>query len=159
MEDLAITRSGRAARPVDVELSTARRRTLLGASARWLPLGILVALLLSWEILSRAGSIPSLLFPAPSAVARTLWHSIVDGLLPSHLAATLLRVVPGLAIGGLAGILLGLAMGASRRLRQAVDPLLAAIHPMPKITLLPLLMLFFGIGETSKVLVVAIAQW
>jgi len=141
-------------------LTAARRRRLsLGASARWLPVGILLAVLVSWEALSRAGVISSILFPAPSAVARTLWESIVDGVLPSHLAATLLRVIPGLALGGLAGMLLGLAMGASRRLRLAIDPFVAAIHPMPKITLLPLLMIFFGIGEASKVLVVAIAAF
>jgi len=140
-------------------MDTRRRRRFLGASTGWLPIGILLAVLVSWEALSRAGAISSLLFPPPSLVARTLWESIVDGVLPSNLAATLLRVIPGLALGGLAGMLLGLAMGASRRLRLAVDPFLAAIHPMPKITLLPLLMIFFGIGEASKVLVVAIAAF
>ena len=160
MADLATTRSGHAARPVDDGLTAARRRRLsLGASARWLPVGILLAVLMSWEALSRAGVISSILFPAPSVVARTLWESIVDGVLPSHLAATLLRVIPGLALGGLAGMLLGLAMGMSRRLRLAIDPFVAAIHPMPKITLLPLLMILFGIGEASKILVVAIAAF
>ncbi len=140
-------------------IAAGRRPRFLGASAAWLPAGILLGVLVSWEALSRAGVISSLLFPAPSTVARTLWESIVDGVLPSHLAATLLRVVPGLALGGLAGMLLGLAMGASRRLRLAIDPFVAAIHPMPKITLLPLLMILFGIGEASKILVVAIAAF
>lgn len=144
----------------DAGLTTRRPR------ARWrrgnsavLPGGLALALLAAWEVLGRAGVIPTFFFPLPSTIARTVWESISDGVMLRHLGTTLMRVVPGLVAGGLAGLLLGLAMGASRTLRRAIDPFIAAAHPMPKITLLPLLMILFGIGEVSKVLVVAIAAF
>jgi len=55
------------------------------------------------------------------------------------------------------GLVLGLAMGSSSRLRTVLDPLVAALHPLPKIAVLPLIMIIFGIGEASKVVVIAIA--
>ena len=60
-------------------------------------------------------------------------------------------------LGGIPGMVLGLLMGWSRRLRIVIDPLIAAAHPIPKIAILPLIMIVFGIGESSKVIVVAVA--
>ncbi len=68
---------------------------------------------------------------------------------------TLRRVALGLAIGGSSGMLLGLAMGRWQWLRSLLDPLVAAAHPLPKIALLPLIIILFGIGEASKVVIVA----
>jgi len=77
--------------------------------------------------------------------------------LPANIAATLSRVFVGLALGAMPGLVLGLAMGSSSRLRTVLDPLVAALHPLPKIAVLPLIMIIFGIGEASKVVVIAIA--
>jgi NitT/TauT family transport system permease protein len=76
-----------------------------------------------------------------------------------HVGATLFRMVPGLLLGGIPGLLLGLAMGWSSALRRAVDPLLMAIHPIPKIAILPLLMIFLGIGEASRIAVASVAAF
>ena len=126
---------------------------------QWLPLLILIVPLLAWEAGVRAGLVPTLFFPAPSTIGRTLLRMLESGDLLADLGITLGRLSVGLAVGGSAGLLLGLIMGWSRRLRVIVDPFVAAIHPIPKIAILPLIMIFVGIGEASKVVVVAIAAF
>ncbi len=118
-----------------------------------------VALLAVWEVAVRTGIVPSMFFPPPSAIARTFATGLANGLLIEHLVATLLRVFPGLVLGGAPGLLLGLIMGWSRRVRGVADPFVAAVHPVPKLALLPLFMVLFGIGEQSKILVVAAAAF
>jgi NitT/TauT family transport system permease protein len=113
--------------------------------------------LLLWEALSRVDVIPAIFFPPPSMIAGALAASIGSGEAALHLRATLGRVLPGLVIGGVPGLLAGLAMGWSRRLRTISDPFVAALHPIPKLALLPLFMVLFGIGEGSKVMVIAAA--
>ena len=126
---------------------------------KWLPALISVAALLCWEIQSRAGWVSPLFFPAPSTIALAFLQLLLNGKLLSHIWPTLSRIFLGLAIGGVPALLLGLAMGWSQRVRGIVDPFVAAIHPMPKIALLPLIMIFFGIGEASKIVVVALAAF
>lgn len=123
---------------------------------RWAGAGVLVVLFASWELLARLGWIPTLFFPAPSAVLRALASSVARGEISADLAATLGRAVPGLAIGAFLGLAIGLAMGCSERLHRALDPIVAALHPIPKIAVLPLFMIFLGIGESSKIAVVAV---
>lgn len=65
----------------------------------------------------------------------------------------------GFFLGGISGLMLGLAMGWSRSLRMVIDPLIAAAHPVPKIAILPLIMILFGIGESSKIVVIAVATF
>ncbi len=76
-----------------------------------------------------------------------------------HLSATLLRIAGGLVIGGAAGLLLGLAMGSWRGVRTVIDPIIAAIHPIPKLALFPLLIVVLGIGERSKIAAVAVGAF
>jgi NitT/TauT family transport system permease protein len=83
----------------------------------------------------------------------------LSGEMAINLKATVMRLVTGFLIGGTAGLLLGLAMGWSQRLRQLIDPLIAAIHPIPKIAIFPLIMIIFGIGEASKIVAIAIAAF
>jgi NitT/TauT family transport system permease protein len=118
-----------------------------------------LAVLSLWEAAARFGLVPTLYMPAPSEVAVALWTSILRGELGSNLWATLTRVVPGLMIGVVPGLLLGVAMGRSPSVRRVVDPFIAALHPIPKIALLPLLMIVLGIGEASRIAVVAIAAF
>jgi len=126
---------------------------------RWLSVLIFLLVLCLWEWLVSAGRLSSLFFPAPSVILRTLLLWIFDGQLAPHLAITLSRVLAGFVIGGVSGLFLGLVMGWSRRLRTVIDPFIAATHPIPKISVLPLIMIIFGIGETSKMVVVAIAAF
>jgi NitT/TauT family transport system permease protein len=122
-------------------------------------LGIALALLVVWEVLVRGQLISVFYFPAPSFIAKTFWRMLSDGTLIEHVQATLLRLLAGLLVGGLPGLLLGLAMGWSPKLRNVVDPFIAAVHPLPKIALLPLIMVIFGVGDTSLVIVAAAAAF
>lgn len=123
----------------------------------WLPAAIVVVALMVWEWQVRSGGLSALFFPAPSTIARTLIRLLTNGELAVNVGATLSRLLLGFALGGLPALILGMAMGWSRRLRAVVDPFIAAAHPVPKIAVLPLIMIIFGIGESSKVVVVAVA--
>ncbi len=139
---------------------TAPSRTTPSArtgNGRWPAWVATAALLAAWEAGSRAGLLSQLFLPAPSLVLSTLMDSFRDGEMGAHLGATLLRWAPGLAFGAVPGLLLGLAMGSLPRLRRAADPLVSAVHPLPKIALLPLVMIMFGIGEASRIIIVGIA--
>jgi ABC-type nitrate/sulfonate/bicarbonate transport system permease component len=125
----------------------------------WLPAIIIGLGLALWELLSRTGRLSALFFPAPSTIIASLIQMILNGKMVIHLRATIERLVIGFAIGGSAGLLLGLAMGWSPRLRQIIDPLIAAIHPIPKIAIFPLIMIIFGIGEASKIVAISIAAF
>jgi len=125
----------------------------------WLPVTVVVVALAAWEWQARRGGLSRLFFPPPSTIAETLAGLVTSGEITPHLGATLSRVFLGLALGGLPGFLLGLAMGWSRRLRAVVDPFIAAAHPIPKISILPLIMIIFGIGEASKVVTVAVGAF
>ncbi len=120
---------------------------------------MVTGVLATWEALARLGLLPAVLFSSPTVVARTLFESLGSGEMVRHAVATLLRMIPGLLIGAIPGLLLGLAMGWSSGLRRAVDPILMAIHPIPKIAILPLLMIFLGIGEASRIAVASVAAF
>jgi ABC-type nitrate/sulfonate/bicarbonate transport system permease component len=120
---------------------------------------LVVALLIGWELGSRAGFFSILFFPAPSAIGSALVHTISDGSLLTHTLATLRRVVAGMLIGAGPGLLAGLYLGWSPRLRATIDPLIAFLHPLPKIAVLPLVMIVFGIGEASKIVIVALGTF
>lgn len=140
-----------------------RWRAVLGAKAAplvpWTPVLVVVTVLLMWELGSALGLISRLFFPPPSVIGRTLFRLILNGTLVSNLVMTVGRLVSGVLLGGIPGLLLGLLMGWSPRLRQVVDPLIATIHPMPKISLLPLAMIIFGIGDTSKVVLIGVGTF
>ena len=103
--------------------------------------------------------IPVTFFPPPSVIVATLGRLTGTGELPRHLGATLSRLLLALVWGGGFGLVLGMAMGYSTRLRTVLDPFVAALHPVPKLSLLPLIMLIFGIGWFSKALVVAVSTF
>ncbi len=115
-----------------------------------------VALLALWEVAARAGWVDQRFFPAPSAIVGAFWDAITTGVLLHHLKITLWRVLLGTVIGGVPAVLIGLAMGLWRWLRLTLDPIIAATYPLPKSALFPLLLLIFGLGEGSKVSMVAI---
>ena len=115
-----------------------------------------LALLLLWEALVRTRVLDVRFFPAPSQVLGTLVSLNLSGELPQDVLVSLSRIAAGFALGAGAGIALGLLMGVSRVIRAAVNPLVGTIYPIPKIAILPLVMLIFGLGEPSKYVIVAI---
>ena len=88
-----------------------------------------------------------------SSIFHTFVGLLTSGRLAANVGATLWRVFLGLGIGGMSGLILGMFMGWSPSLHFVVDPFIAAAHPVPKVAVLPLLMIFFGIGESPKVIV------
>lgn len=123
------------------------------------PIVVAAGLLLVWEVLARSGVLKPVLFSSPMVIGRTLVASFASGEMTIHVIATLTRTLAGLALGAIPGLLLGLAMGWSGGLRRALDPIFAALHPIPKIAILPLLMIFLGIGEASRIAVAAVAAF
>jgi NitT/TauT family transport system permease protein len=123
----------------------------------WISLLIVLVFLTVWEVLSRSGRISALFFPAPSVIIYTLIELISDGKLAPHLVATLGRIMVGFILGAVPGLILGLTMGWSPRVKDIVDPIIAALHPMPKIAIFPLILVIFGIGDASKIAAIAVA--
>lgn len=121
----------------------------------WAAPALFALLLLLWEAGTRAGWISALTLPRPLAVAETLWSLAATGALWEHLAPSLARVAVGGALGAAAGVAVGLTVGLSSLARAGLAPLLAALFPIPKIALLPLFVIWFGIGEASKYALIA----
>ncbi|MFM0625413.1 ABC transporter permease [Paraburkholderia xenovorans] len=115
-----------------------------------------IVLLLVWQIAAQAGMIDERFFPAPTKIFATFVSLVDDGSLWDNTSATLLRLFWGALIGGIPALLLGVATGLSRPLRAVFDPLIAATYPVPKSAIFPLLLLICGLGEASKIAMVAI---
>lgn len=116
-----------------------------------------VGLIILWEIAARTGMIDARLFTPPSEIAADLWSMTISGELYTHTSATVVRLVTGLVAGSVAGVVVGLLMGVWRPLRSALGPTFTALYALPKIAILPLLLLIFGLTETPKILSVAIS--
>lgn len=131
-----------------------RRRLPRIGDARWLsPL----VLLLLWEIGARAGLIPARTLAAPSAVLATMGGMIASGELGHNVMVSLGRAGVGLAIGVLVGSLLAVAAGLTRRGEAAIDAPVQMLRTLPTLALTPLFIVWFGIGETPKIGLIAVA--
>jgi sulfonate transport system permease protein len=121
-------------------------------------LGLLlpVSLAVFYELAVRLGWMTGRLLPPPSRILTTIWELAASGELWTHMGVTLLRVTTGFALGSLAGVFIGAASGVSPLLRRLADPLLQALRAIPSIAWVPLFILWFGIFETSKVVLIAV---
>jgi ABC-type nitrate/sulfonate/bicarbonate transport system permease component len=115
-----------------------------------------LALLLVWELCARFGLIDTRFFPAPSSVLSTLIDMLRSGELLTHTGISMQRLAYGTLLGAVPALVLGIAMGLNRSIRALFDPLIAATYPVPKSAILPLALLIFGLGEGSKIFMVAI---
>lgn len=116
-----------------------------------------LVLLLTWEIGSRSGLIPARVIAAPSDVLSTLAALLTNGELVANLLVSLGRAAAGLAIGVTLGTALGLAAGLSKAGEAAIDPLMQIKRTIPIVALAPLFIVWFGIGETPKIILIAFA--
>ena len=130
-------------------LAARRRDRILSVAS---PLGLLLA----WELAADTGLIDVRFFPAPSSIIAKLIEMARSGELTENVLISLQRIVLGFLLGGVPAIVIGIAMGIWRPVRALVDPLIVATYPIPKSSLLPLILLIFGLGEMSKVMMVAI---
>jgi sulfonate transport system permease protein len=121
-------------------------------------LGLLLPLLLAggWELAVASGWSNGRLLPPPSRLLNSLITLAERGELLDHITATLGRVAVGFGLGVLAGTLFGTLTGASPLARRLIDPMLQAIRNVPSIAWVPLFILWFGIFETAKVLLIAV---
>jgi NitT/TauT family transport system permease protein len=120
---------------------------------------LVLLLLLAWEAAVHAGWSARMFFPAPSRILVALVAGCADGQLLKDTGATLTRLLAGFFLGAVPGALLGMAMGRVRLLRVVADPIVSALHPIPKIAILPLFLIIFGLGETSRVVLIAVAAF
>lgn len=136
-----------------------KKKGILSMEAKERMLAVLspLGLLLIWQILSWFKVLDARFIPSPITIGDAAYKIVASGELFIHLKASLWRLAAGFLIGAGPGILIGLVMGLSRMVRAAADPIVAATYPIPKIAILPLVMLYFGIGDASKVVIIAIA--
>lgn len=124
-------------------------------SHRWIGVLVFAVLIFIAEWGTRAGWISALTLPKPSDVLQTFRELYESGLLFKHLGPSLSRLAVGAAIGVTVGISVGVLIGLFSYIRSGMVPLVAAIFPIPKIALLPLFVIWFGIGEGSKYALIA----
>ena len=122
----------------------------------WVSIVSILCLLAIWELICQSGVVSSLFLPAPTAIISALMQMIADGEIGVSLAASLYRILAGFFIGSLVGLAVGLVTGTSALMDKIGTPIVNAIYPIPKIALLPLFILWLGIGELSKVTIIAL---
>lgn len=116
-----------------------------------IPAGVLL-----WHLAARLGSIPPYLLPAPELVWARFLKTLEDGSLLRHTAATLSEVLAGLALGALAAAALGYLLAKSRAVERLLAPYIVASQSIPVVAIAPLLVIWFGPGLLSKVLICAL---
>ena len=112
-------------------------------------------MILLWEVAVHGGILDRRFFPPPTQVAGVMLELIQSGELFEHLSVSLVRILIGFSLGALPAIVIGMAMGWFRFIRAFLDPIVAALYPIPKIALLPLFLVIFGLGEGGKFAIVA----
>jgi len=108
----------------------------------------------AWEIVAHLGIFPARLFPSLETVAETFVRLTLAGILPHHAFDTLVRLLIGFALAGIAGVAVGIAMGRSRFAEDILLPLVSIGAPIPGIAYAPLFLLWFGLGNVSAVVLV-----
>jgi len=116
---------------------------------------LLVAVLVLWQ-LAALGGLPEYVL-SPSEIARHFVAALGGAELYEHVGASLRRSIPGFVLGSVLGAVLGLAAGVARWLDRMLSPAVFLTYPVPKIVMLPIFMIWFGIGDLSKVLIIALA--
>ncbi|VDR26269.1 Putative aliphatic sulfonates transport permease protein ssuC [Raoultella terrigena] len=120
------------------------------------PLVSLAMLVLIWDVSVRVLSIPDYLLPPPAAVFEALRAGFADQSLWPHIATTLGETLAGYAIGSVLAILLGVVLAESRTFERFVYPLLIALQATPKVALGPIILVWFGFGVASKIVLVTL---
>jgi NitT/TauT family transport system permease protein len=141
--------------PVVTEEREWRKQQRKGRMKAALTISSPLLLLVLWEFLSQSGLIDSRFFPPPTQIVSTFTSLLTSGELFSHMGISLFRILAGFLLGVIPGIIIGLCMGLYAPIRHFVSPLIMALMPIPTLALLPLILIVFGIGETSKIVTIA----
>ena len=111
-------------------------------------------LLIVWETVTSAGWVASWFLPAPTEVVKTLFAMIASGELLEHTAISMARAITGYAMAAVVGIALGLLIAWSTIIEDFFDPLIELLRPLSTFALIPIVFLWFGIGNVSKVIII-----
>jgi ABC-type nitrate/sulfonate/bicarbonate transport system permease component len=114
----------------------------------------ILALLIAWEVFARSGKVTAFMLPPFSAVAERIYADAISGALWRNLSVTMLRALAGFCIAAAGGIALGAAMARNRVVRWFFDPIISVGFPMPKIAFLPIIILWLGVYDVSKICIV-----
>ena len=124
-----------------------------GRRAGWIALALVIAF---WQLAGSAGWVNPLFLPAPLAIVRAIYRLAASGALWEHLSYSVMRIGAGWILGTVAGVIVGFAIGLSGLARSVGITFISALFPIPKIALLPLLILWLGIGEEPKIATIAL---
>jgi len=120
----------------------------------WLSVAGAAGVILAWEAVARSGAVSPAVFPPPSVALGGSLHRLSPGELGQHVGASLLRIGWGFGIGAGLGVVLGIALGWYRWLAALVGPLVELVRPIPPLAWIPMAIVWFGLGEPSKVFVI-----
>ena len=121
-----------------------------------LRVGAPLLLLLVWQLVSMTGALSPNLWPSPAKVFGAFLEMLRIGLLQEATLSSLHRLLVGYVVGAVAGYVVGLALGEIRPLRVALVPIVSALYTVPKLAILPLLLLIFGLGDAPKIILIAL---
>src|SRR3954464_714992 len=124
-----------------------------GRYSGWLALLLVIGV---WQLAGSAGWVNPLFLPAPLAIARAIYQLAMSGALWHHVSVSVVRIGTGWILGTAAGVIVGFAIGLSTLARGVGITFISALFPIPKIALLPLLILWLGIGEEPKIATIAL---
>ena len=139
-----------------LNLPARRAGALIGPVAA-LRLAIIVAVLAAWEALAASGLLYRDVVPSLGAIAAALYRTLSDTAFYGHLGTTFYEIALAMIFGGLSGLAVGIALGGSRLLRRAYEPMLYYLGPCPKIIFFPIMIMWFGVGPGSKVAMGAVS--
>jgi len=138
-------------KPFAHEINVARSRASRArVFARLVQLGTVIGVLVIWELAVVLLGVNPIILPRVSVIARSLWLLTIDGTIPWHTLVTLGRVLLGFVAACALGVGIGLLMNRFVTARNIADPLIASLYPLPKVALIPLLLIWFGSGEVYK---------
>ncbi|MBU1291301.1 MAG: ABC transporter permease [bacterium] len=113
-----------------------------------------------WETIARLDLIPGqFFFPPFSTVITEFWYLTVSGVLGRNFLSSLIRVLIGFSVGSIAGLFIGIIMGWNNIANKTLNPIISLIYPIPALGWLPLLMLWFGIGEILPIAIIFICSF
>lgn len=118
-----------------------------------------IAILIVWQLAGQFNFVPPVFLPAPTSILQSFWDLLITNKLTEHLAVSMLRAILGFLIGGALGLLFGAIVGLSRYMEYLFNPSLQLLRMTPTLAIAPLIILWFGFGEVSKVVIIATAAF
>jgi ABC-type nitrate/sulfonate/bicarbonate transport system permease component len=134
------------------------------SASRWLArvgwslvrMSLIIALAVGWELTARSGAFTPFMLPTLSSVLERIWSDLVAGDLVTNTVVTLYRALAGFLIGAIAGVVLGMAIARNAVANWFFDPIISVGFPMPKIAFLPVVILWLGVYDMSKITMIAV---